>query len=181
MGNDGVVFRKLAEEELGFVDAFERRQPVTRVFRTVDGRRTVSEHPFVDDWSTEDRDKMKKELVSLVRCGGIVIGAVKNGAVVGFASIDGANIGPGGKFRELVQFHVGAGERRRGIGKAMFGAVVEEIRKLGGEIISISSHSAYETVCFYRGCGCGDATWIHKEAVEREPFDCQMEYRIPKA
>ena len=66
--------------------------------------------------------------------------------------------------------------RGQGMGKELFALAAGAARRMGGEKLYISSHSAVETQAFYRGMGCRDAEEIDAAHAAREPFDCQLEY-----
>ena len=51
-------------------------------------------------------------------------------------------------------------------------------REHGGKRLYISAHSAVETQAFYRGLGCIEAQEYSRKHVEKEPFDCQLEYPL---
>lgn len=168
----------VADSDLDFVFTFERRQVVDRVIRLQAGQPVESADPFIDDWSTAERQEVKDTLRVALANGGMVCLETCKGRVVGFACVDGAPVDPGGRYYPLKEFHVETGERGRGIGRRLFARCLEEARRKGFQRLYVSSHSARETVLFYQRQGCVDAQWLWPEQVEREPFDYPMEYEV---
>ncbi|WAG77878.1 GNAT family N-acetyltransferase [Metapseudomonas furukawaii] len=166
------------EATLDFVFTFERRQVVDRVLRRRHGRVVEDSDPFVDDWTEAERQQVKDDLLGCLARNGILCLASSNDRVVGFACMDGQPVDDAGRYHPLKEFHVEASARGRGIGKRLFAHCVDAARSRGFKRLYISSHSARETVLFYKSQGCRDAAWLFKEQIEREPFDYQMEYVV---
>ena len=87
-------------------------------------------------------------------------------------------MGTRGQYRDLSSLHVSAECRRRGLGRVLFAKAAGWARAQGAEKLYISSHSALETQRFYRALGCTDALEPDAAHTAREPFDCQLEYRL---
>ena len=100
------------------------------------------------------------------------------GTLKGFASVESRPMGTRGQYRELSSLHVSAECRRRGLGRVLFAKAAGWARAQGAEKLYISSHSALETQRFYRALGCTDALEPDAAHTAREPFDCQLEYRL---
>ncbi|MDW3710434.1 MULTISPECIES: GNAT family N-acetyltransferase [unclassified Pseudomonas] len=166
------------DSDLDFVFTFERRQEVERVIRMQAAHAVESADPFIDDWSPAERQEVKDTLRVALANGGLVCLATRMGRVVGFACVDGAPVEPTGRYRPLKELHVEASVRGRGIGRLLFACCLEEARRKGFQRLYVSSHSARETVLFYRRQGCVDAQWLWPEQAEREPFDYPMECEV---
>lgn len=100
------------------------------------------------------------------------------GTLKGFASVESRPMGTRGQYRDLSSLHVSAECRRRGLGRVLFAKAAGWARAQGAEKLYISSHSALETQRFYRALGCTDALEPDAAHTAREPFDCQLEYRL---
>lgn len=173
-------YRKLSAEEITFelFQGFERLQRVTRCWRKIEGRWTLIDHPFVDQWSPEDYHFLVDCLRHTVQTGGAVLGAFENGRLEGFVSVENEPFGSRGQYLQLSSLHVSADCRRRGIGRVLFQKAAEEAARLGAEKLYISSHSAEETQRFYRAVGCVEALEYNRRLAEAEPCDCQLEYAL---
>ena len=68
--------------------------------------------------------------------------------------------------------------RGQGMGRVLFRAAAEWARDMGARKLYISAHSAVESQAFYRSLGCVEAQVYSQEAVEKEPYDCQLEYNL---
>lgn len=174
--------RQLTEDEIApsLFDRFERRQLVNKVFRKQDGNWVIKEHPFVDDWNSEDYLFLTQCLKNTIRCGGAVFGCFIDDALLGFASVEGEPFGSNLEYLDLTSLHVSRGLRRRGIGLKLFVKAAEFAAAHGAGKLYISSHSAVETQAFYRSLGCTDALEINARHAEKEPFDCQLEFDLKK-
>ena len=154
-------YRELTAGELGveLFDQFERKQVVTDCRRKVDGRWKVLPDPFVDDWTPGDYEY-----------------AFVDGVLKGFASVERKVFGSEAQYMELSSLHVSSDMRRCGMGAVLFLLAADFARNLGVKKLYISSHSAVETQAFYKAMGCVEAREYSDDHVEREPFDCQLEY-----
>ena len=174
-------YRLLREEEIdrALLRDFERRQQVTRCWRREEGRWVIRDDPFVDQWSEEDYAFLVQCLRRTVQTGGAVFGALaEGGKAKGFASVEPQSLGARGQYRDLSSLHVSEELRGRGIGKKLFALAADWARSHGAEKLYISSHSAVETQAFYRAMGCAEAQEYNAEHVQKEPFDCQLEYDL---
>lgn len=174
-------YRLLREEEIdrALLRDFERRQQVNRCWRREEGRWVIRDAPFVDQWSEEDYAFLVQCLRRTVRTGGAVFGALtEGGRAKGFASVEPQPLGARGQYRDLSSLHVSEELRGRGMGKKLFALAADWARSHGAEKLYISSHSAVETQAFYRAVGCVEAQEYNAEHVQKEPFDCQLEYDL---
>lgn len=173
-------YRALAENEitLALFTGFERRQVVTKCRRKINGIWTVKEDPFIDQWSESEYLFLVKCLKNTVRTGGVVYGAFSGILLKGFASVEPELFGNKKEYMDLSAIHVSEDFRGRGIGKKLFGMAAAWASLHGAKKLYISSHSAVETQAFYHSLGCIEAGEYNMAHVEKEPFDCQLEYPL---
>lgn len=180
--SDGLFeLRELRAEDLRpeLLSGFDRRQEVRRVFRLVDGKKTLRDNPFVDDWDAEHKRLVVEE--DFTRClagGGFVLGAFRSGELVAFASMPRRLLGRSRRYAELMQLHVSRSLRHSGLGRRLFLACADKARAWGAESLYISAHSAEETQAFYEAMGCVPAAEIDERLAALEPWDLQLEYRL---
>ncbi len=173
-------YRILREEEieLPLFEKFIRRQAVEDCWRREEGKWVIRKDPFIDDWTKKDYIFLVDCLKNTVRTGGVVFGAFEDGALKGFASVEGQPFGSKNQYLDLTCLHASADMRRKGIGKKLLSLAARWAGEKGAEKLYISSHSAAETQAFYRGMGCVDTAEPRREHVETEPFDCQLELAV---
>lgn len=176
----GISYRLLGEDELDrhLFDGFIRRQNVTMCRRYEKGRWIVKEDPFVDDWTEADYQVLITCLQNTIRANGFVYAAFCCGILKGFVSVEAGLFGGANNYLDLSSIHVSEDMRGRGIGRTLFDAAAEWAKGQGAGKLYISSHSAVETQAFYHAMGCVEAQEYNKEHVEKEPFDCQLEYLL---
>lgn len=172
------AIRSLADDEicLEFFREFHRHQVVGDCWRRVDGVWVIRPDPFIDDWSEEDYRYLVRCLKNTVSTGGVVYGALIEGVLKGFASVEAEHFGSVGQYLDLTSIHVSEELRGSGIGKRLFLMAADWAREHGAGKLYISAHSAVESQAFYRALGCVEAEEYKKEHVEAEPYDCQLEY-----
>lgn len=177
---DTVWYRRLAEKEIcpELFDRFVRHQEVTKCRRKINGEWTVVEDPFTDDWAEEEYRFLVQCLQNTVSTGGFVCGAFYRGVLKGFVSVESALFGGAHRYMDLTSIHVSEDMRGHGIGRALFDRAAAWAGQMGADKLYISAHSAVETQAFYQSMGCVEAEQYQREHVEREPYDCQLEYRI---
>lgn len=173
-----MIYRQVEAEEIhrSLFDAFIRRQVVTKCRRKVEDVWVVRDDPFIDDWNEEDYSELLEELRCIQKCGGVVYGAYDSGVLKGFAAVDGRAFGADHAYLDLVFLHVSADVRGRGVGRALFALAANWAASRGAKKLYLSAHSAVETQAFYSAVGCVEAEEYCPAHVEKEPFDCQMEY-----
>ena len=174
------VYRTLTEGELcrELLGKFRRRQVVDLCRRRESGRWVVRPDPFIDDWSEEDCAFLLECLKNTLRTGGFVYGAFVDMALKGFVSVEQEPFGSEMQYLDLSSIHVSEDMRGRGIGAKLFRAAADWARGQGARKLYISAHSAVETQAFYAKMGCVEAAEYESGHVEREPFDCQLEYLL---
>ena len=170
-------YREIAPGELdrALFRHFERRQEVTKCRRRENGVWVVRDAPFIDDWSEADYAFLVQCLQNTLATGGVVLGAFADGALKGFASVEGALIGSQKQYADLTSIHVSADARGHGLGRQLFQRAEETGRRLGAKALYISAHSSVESQAFYKAMGCVEATEYIPAHVEQEPCDCQLE------
>ena len=175
-----VQYREIEKDELTLelFSEFKRRQEVNLCWRREDGQWVIKEDPFIDDWSREDYQFLVQCLLGTIEKGGLVYGAFVNGKLKGFTSVEAEFLGKNKDFLDLTSIHVSQDMRGMGIGKKLFLTAADWARQHGAKRLYISSHSAAETQNFYRSLGCADTSEPIAEHVEREPYDCQLEYNL---
>ena len=178
MKSECLKYKNLTAEDIApsFLDGFERRQEVMLCYRRGEKGWEVRPDPFTDDWTEEERASVVKALQETAKSGGFVQAAFFEGRPVGFAAVCKQPLGKKREYLDLSELHVSREWRRRGVGRRLFQAAAAWAKEHGAEKLYISAHSAVETQVFYRSLGCTDAVWEDKRHVEREPFDCQLEY-----
>lgn len=177
---DTVWYRQLEEKEIcpELFGHFVRHQKVTKCRRKVNGQWTIVENPFTDDWSEEEYRILTGCLKNTVRTGGFVCGAFYRGVLKGFVSVEPTLFGGGHRYLDLSSIHVSEDMRGKRIGRTLFDRAAARAGQMGADKLYISSHQAVETQAFYQAMGCVEAQMYDAEHVEREPFDCQLEYKI---
>ncbi len=171
-------YRKLACEEIErelFQD-FIRHQVVTKCWRKEGREWVIKDDPFVDDWSEEDYAVLVTCLKNTVSTKGVVFGAFEGQKLKGFSSVEGMPLGNEGQYLDLSSIHVSEDFRGWGVGKALFILAAEWAKARGAKKLYISAHSAVESQAFYKAMGCVEAEEYNQEHVEKEPYDCQLEY-----
>lgn len=175
-----LIYRRLNADEISrelFKD-FIRHQVVTKCWRREGGKWLVKEAPFIDDWTEKDYGFLVSCLKNTVMAGGFVNAAFYHGALKGFVSVEPEFFGGEGEYLDLSALHVSEDMRRTGMGAALFLSAKDWARARGAGKLYISAHSAVESQAFYRRMGCVEAQFYHREHVEREPYDCQLECRL---
>lgn len=173
-------FRPIGEGELTpcLFRFFDRFQIVERCWRKEDGNWVVKDIAFTERWTKRDYETLCGCLKNTLCSGGQVWGAFLAGQLKGFASVEGKLAGSRNQYADLSSLHVSADVRGHGLGRRLFLLAAESARRLGGESLYISAHSSVESQAFYHAMGCQEAGEYLLCHVEKEPCDCQMEYRL---
>ena len=156
-----ILYRELCLEEVNrpLFFYFQRRQNVTKCWRKVNGEWMIKDIAFIDDWTEQEYNELITYLKYIIQIEGVVIGAFLEEQLKGF-------------------IYVSEYMRRKGIGKGLFQKVTDYARIHGARKLYISAHSAVESQAFYRSMGCMEAEEYNLLHVEKEPCDCQLEYRL---
>lgn len=175
-----IQYRPLAgcDITMDMFSGFDRYQEVKRCWRKIDGEWRLIDHPFIDNWSEEDKLFLLDCLLNTLKTGGLVHGAFSGGRLIGFCSVENEPFGSENQYLQLSCIHVSNGCRGGGVGRRLFEIACESARALGGKKLYISAHSAEETQRFYKSLGCTEALEYNQKLVEAEPVDCQLELRL---
>lgn len=173
-----MTYRKLERDEISreFFRFFERRQVVTKCWRKEAGQWLIKDDPFIDQWSEDDYAVLVACLIHTIQTGGAVFAAFQDEKCKGFVSVESTLFGGHKEYLDLTCLHVSEELRGQGIGRELFRLAASWAREHGAKKLYISAHSAVETQAFYHAMGCVEAAEYNREHVEKEPFDCQMEY-----
>lgn len=174
------MLRNIQSEELTveLFSSFRRFQQVTKCWRKIDGRWTVVDNPFVEDWGSEQYEFLVRCLRSTLASGGLVCGAFAGGVLKGFVSVESHFFGSKGQYLELSSIHVSSDCRGHGIGRQLMETAQAWAREQGAKKLYISAHSSVESQAFYHAMGCREAEEISALHVEKEPCDCQLELSL---
>ncbi len=159
---------------------FCHRQVITKLWaRRNSGWRLTSVHE-AHGW-----DQAKKALISRYlrrQAGedGAVLGAYREGVLVGFVCVDGALSENDAKYANLSFLFVDDKNKRQGIGKSLFQAACVCAKDMGADKLFLSAVASYETIAFYFQMGCVDAAEIVDEFVDTENDRC-LEYCLRPA
>lgn len=165
-----ITFELLTKENMTeySLDDFDRTQQVHRVYRKVNNECELINDEWIMDWSLE---KKRDVAITLFSPDFITVGAMKNGRIIGFASVK----------RELQEeriildmMQVSRSYRGQGIGKKLFKQVKELARKVDAKQLYISAFSSVDTIAFYKSMGCVITDNPIMELAKEEPCDLQM-------
>jgi ribosomal protein S18 acetylase RimI-like enzyme len=131
---------------------------------------------FVENWDDLKKEQVVTDLHNCIQSNGIVVAALANGEIIGFANVEGEPFGTFYVYRELVYIHVSNEYRNKGIGRKLFQLCCEEAKAIGTAKLYIAAHPSDETQHFYRSMGCVYAVEINQEILAKEPLDIQLEY-----
>ena len=175
-----ILYRELCLEEVNrpLFFYFQRRQNVTKCWRKVNGEWMIKDIAFIDDWTEQEYNELITYLKYIIQIEGVVIGAFLEEQLKGFASVEPQLFGSHTQYMDLSHIYVSEDMRRKGIGKGLFQKVTDYARIHGARKLYISAHSAVESQAFYPSMGCMEAEEYNLLHVEKEPCDCQLEYRL---
>lgn len=175
-----INYKKLTKNEVGLslFSNFNRYQEVKKCWRKENGEWILKENPFTEQWSSDEYKELVKCLKNTIEIGGIVFGAFKNNVLVGFASLENQLFGTKNEYLQLSSIHISYGNRGMGIGKKLFDLACENAIEMGAKKLYISAHSSQESQAFYNSIGCVEAKEYNKSLVDKEPYDCQLEYDL---
>ncbi len=178
--SSSVQYRNLLIEEISFdlFKGFIRHQVVTKCWRRENGNWIIKDDPFIDEWSNDDYQILISDLKHTIITGGFVYGAFYNGIMKGFVSVEPGLFGENREYLDLSNIHVSEDLRNKGIGTSLFNAAKEWAKRNGANKLYISAHSAVESQAFYKRMGCVEAQVYSQKHVDKEPYDCQLEYKL---
>lgn len=177
---ESIIFKELKEFEISesLFTSFNRYQDVKKCWRKENGKWTLKDIAFTEQWNLDEYKKLTKCLQNTVKTGGALFAAFNKDILVGFASIESKFFGLKKDYLELSCIHISYEYRGTGIGKKLFFLVCRRASEMGAKKLYISAHSSQETQAFYKTMGCVEAVEYNDELVAREPCDCQLEYRL---
>jgi N-acetylglutamate synthase-like GNAT family acetyltransferase len=175
-----ISYRELTinEIKLSLFSEFDRYQEVKKCWRKENNEWILKDIPFTEQWDSEQYEFLVKCLKNTIETGGTVYGAFKDKILVGFASLENQFFGSKKEYLQLSSIHISNGNRGKGIGKKLFNLICEKAKEKGGKKLYISAHSSQETQAFYKAMGCVEAIEYNESLVDKEPYDCQLEFKL---
>ena len=175
-----LIYRAVESDELciELFAHFDRYQKVTHCWRKEDGRWVIKPVAFTEQWGEKEYRSLALDLQNTLKNGGVVFGVFADGQLKGFSEVTAEPLGPEKEYLELSSLHVSYDFRRQGAGKKLLSLAADWARDKGAKKLYISAHSSVESQAFYRAVGCVDAVYPDAAHVEKEPCDCQLEYRL---
>jgi ribosomal protein S18 acetylase RimI-like enzyme len=178
---ESISYRELKKPEISesLFANFNRYQDVKKCWRKENGEWILKDIAFTEQWGSDEYKVLTKCLQNTIKTGGTVFGAFSNNVLVGFASIESQLWGSQQEYMQLSSIHTSYESRGKGIGKKLFYLANKKAKELGAQKLYISAHSSEESQAFYKALGCVEALEYNKRLVDEEPYDCQLEYRLP--
>lgn len=173
-----IKYRQLKNDEINLTlfHSFNRYQDVKKCWRKENGKWTLKEIAFIEQWGSVEYEYLIKCLQNTVKTGGTVYGAFHNDVLVGFASVESEFFGSQKEYLQLSSLHISYENRGMGIGKKLFSLACKKAKEMGAQKLYISAHSSEETQAFYKAVNCVEAVEYNPKLVAEEPCDCQLEY-----
>lgn len=165
-----IVFELLTKGNMNenALDNYDRSQNVQKVYRKINNQYVLVNQEWIMDWSLERKRAVAKSLLSK-DC--ISFGAIDDGNIIGFASVEKEMQG---ERIVLDMMQVTRKYRGQGIGKRLFQQAKEKAKEIGAKQLYISAFSSEETIEFYKSRGCEITDQPIIKIAEDEPFDVQM-------
>jgi len=175
-----IIYKELETTEINIklFSSFNRYQDVKKCWRKEDGQWILKEVVFTEQWDSGEYEFLVNCLQNTIRQSGAVLGAFSTGVLVGFVSVENQFFGLENQYLQLSSLHTSYENRGKGIGKKLFDLACKKAKEMKGEKLYISAHSSQETQAFYKAMGCVEAEEYNDKLVAKEPFDCQLEYRL---
>jgi len=164
--------------DLKLFSNFDRYQEVTKCWRKENNKWVLKDICFTEKWDQDNYKSLVKELKNTVDNGGTVFGVFEDDVLIGFGSLENDFFGSNKQYLQLSAIHVSNNYRGNGIGKKLFELISKKAKEMSVKKLYISAHSSKETVSFYKSIGCKEAVEYNKKLVEKEPYDCQLEYLL---
>lgn len=167
--------RELRPDELSCLASIDRSETIDGQYRVVDGAlQLVSTHLEAGAWPPAERDAYAGRLRELQAAGGSVFGAWDGGTLLGFVSLDVGGVGGDPGLLKLDMLYVSAGQRGRGLGRALTEQAMARARELGARALYISATPTRATVAFYLGLGARLADRPDTALLALEPDDIHL-------
>ena len=178
--NTNIIVRPLHSDDCtpDLLSSFSRYQEVARCWRIKNSEWVLEDISYTKQWGNRKKRFVIGDMRTCLQNGGRAVGAFEDGVLIGFAWILAEPFGSLSRYVNLDMMHTSHERRGYGVGRRMFDAICDQARELGAEKLYISSHSAEDTMAFYRKVGCVDALEINQTLAENEPLDCQLEYTL---
>ena len=175
-----IIYKELEVSQINkeLFSSFDRYQEVKNCWRKEGGKWLLREVAFTEQWGSDEYEFLTQCLQNTVTQGGAVFGAFDDEELIGFASLEGQLWGSQNQYLQLSSIHTSYGKRGSGIGKKLFSLVCNKAKQMGAEKLYISAHSSEETQAFYKALGCTETAEYNDDLVSKEPFDCQLEYKL---
>lgn len=164
--------------KLDSLDKFVLNQVVRHCYRKCNGEYKLLPVEYVEDWDFSTKRKIAEKLIKEMSAGSVLLTALKDNEVIGFALITNVLFGRKKQYIDLAEFYVSKPFRRCGIGQKLFEHSCLQAKKSGGEKLYISAHSAEESISAYKKYGCTFAKEIDSVHAQNEPFDLQLEFDL---
>jgi len=174
-----IVMKKLTLEDChsGMLAKFNRYQETGPWWQKIDGEWVLKDDSiFIDDWDDTQKAEIITDYITILKSGGVVIGAYVDGDLIGVTIIPNRFWGINSDYLQLDGMHVSLEHRGKGIGKELFKMSCMAAREMGAKKLYMSAHPSKETQAFYFAVGCRDVTEVIQELVEKEPYDRHLEY-----
>ncbi len=175
----GLVWRRLARDEIELLWRIDRREVVERVYE-VRGHRLVLRDAFFDmqGWPPGEREHSMPWLEASFDRGAVFLGVFEGSDIVGVMVLDTVPLGPRRDLLQLSFLHVSRDHRGRGLGTALFERAARIARDLGAQGLYVSATPSEQTVGFYLARGCRPIAVPDAVLYEREPEDIHFECRF---
>jgi GNAT superfamily N-acetyltransferase len=162
--------------ETSCLNHYIRTQVVSRHYYIDGGVKKEREISFVDDWSQEDRINIVKKY--FLSKNFYAAGIFNQGEIIAFYVIGSELLKGNQDYIELKHLQVSLDYRGKGLGKRLFQDACLKAKERNASKLYISAHSAVETQLAYEKLGCVAAKWKNQAAIDAEPYDIQMEYKL---
>ena len=149
------------------LDTYIRTQNVNKVYRQNNGKYSLVDIPYVEDWNLEKKRQVAKNISSDEY---IAYVAIEDG-IVGFIGLI-KNLKE--EYMILDMMHVSESYRGMGIGRKLFEKGRQNAKKAGAKALYISACSSEETIAFYKAMGAKLTENPIREIADEEPCDLQM-------
>ena len=176
-----IGYRAVAEDELARIREIDRTETVRVGYRVEEGQMVREEvHWAVPNWSDEfpahSHERIIVDVSATLADGGIAFGAFDGDRLVGLATYRPRLTQT---MAQLGQLHVSHGYRRRGIGSALLGTVVDRAVRDGAQALYVSATPSGSAVGFYLAHGFALAKRPHPELYDLEPEDIHLIRPLP--
>ncbi len=174
-----IEVRLLSASDIELLHQIDRTEQLEVEYRVENGKLVSSDSTIeVPPWDTTGSgDHSVSRLVAFcephLEQGAQLLGAFRAGAIVGMAVVE-STLRPGVGWLALL--HVSNGQRRGGVGQALWRAGVSIVEDAGGEAIYVSAAPTGSAVQFYlkQGCRLAEAKEIVPELFDAEPDDIHL-------